>query len=203
MDLSLSGRLDCSAFVNTRHPPHCSYGCAPAVGLVLRASPASVLRSHNMKCHGKPLSFASQSLFSISFLFLFLPSAVFSAEYLSVKGPARSVFPRDHGTHPGHRTEWWYYTGNVTGDSPKGSVSIDLFSNPNGPARRRTNMAIKSFSVAHQPVFLAHAALSDLEVRRFYHDEQMARGAVRPGRVEQQNDQPMFPGEVVSESRSP
>ena len=25
-------------------------------------------------------------------------------------------FPADHGPHPGFRTEWWYYTGNLTAE---------------------------------------------------------------------------------------
>ena len=27
----------------------------------------------------------------------------------------RFSFPRDHAAHPDHRTEWWYYTGHLTG----------------------------------------------------------------------------------------
>ena len=25
-------------------------------------------------------------------------------------------FPRDHGSHPDYRIEWWYYTGNLSSD---------------------------------------------------------------------------------------
>ncbi|HSJ09832.1 MAG TPA: lipocalin-like domain-containing protein, partial [Longimicrobiales bacterium] len=28
--------------------------------------------------------------------------------------PREFTFPRDHGPHPEFRTEWWYFTGNVT-----------------------------------------------------------------------------------------
>ena len=37
--------------------------------------------------------------------------------YLSVTGPCELVFPKDHGSHPGYRTEWWYYTGNLEAES--------------------------------------------------------------------------------------
>lgn len=30
--------------------------------------------------------------------------------------PMDFAFPRDHGPHPEYRTEWWYYTGNLTGE---------------------------------------------------------------------------------------
>src|SRR5688572_32185311 len=28
-------------------------------------------------------------------------------------------FPRDHGSHPEYRTEWWYYTGHLRTESGK------------------------------------------------------------------------------------
>jgi predicted secreted hydrolase len=36
-----------------------------------------------------------------------------AAGYLRAESPPRLQFPRDHGSHPGYRTEWWYFTGNV------------------------------------------------------------------------------------------
>lgn len=33
--------------------------------------------------------------------------------YLRADRPREFVFPEDHGPHPGYRTEWWYYTGNL------------------------------------------------------------------------------------------
>jgi len=29
-------------------------------------------------------------------------------------GPRTWKFPRDHGAHPEYRTEWWYFTGNLS-----------------------------------------------------------------------------------------
>jgi predicted secreted hydrolase len=37
--------------------------------------------------------------------------------YLSVTGPCNLEFPKDHAPHPGYRTEWWYYTGNLQAES--------------------------------------------------------------------------------------
>lgn len=33
--------------------------------------------------------------------------------FLRAEGPREFHFPDDHGPHPGYRTEWWYYTGNL------------------------------------------------------------------------------------------
>ena len=41
------------------------------------------------------------------------------AEWIEVTGPPVLVFPRDHGAHPGHRTEWWYVTGLVDAEDGK------------------------------------------------------------------------------------
>src|SRR5512135_1056589 len=40
-------------------------------------------------------------------------------------GPWKWVFPRDHGSHPEFRTEWWYLTGNLI-DSSKKSFGYQL-----------------------------------------------------------------------------
>ena len=34
--------------------------------------------------------------------------------FARVTGPRPLEFPADHGAHPDYRTEWWYFTGNLT-----------------------------------------------------------------------------------------
>jgi predicted secreted hydrolase len=85
-------------------------------------------------------------------------------------GPRTLVFPRDHGAHPGARTEWWYVTGSLQDDG--GALfgfQITFF-------RSRTDVAAAHPSrfAAHQLLF-AHAALSDLPQRRLRHDQRIAR----------------------------
>ena len=36
--------------------------------------------------------------------------------FLRATGPRTFIFPADHGSHPGYRTEWWYFTGNLSAD---------------------------------------------------------------------------------------
>ena len=36
------------------------------------------------------------------------------AGFARVLAPRPMSFPEDHGPHPDFRTEWWYYTGNLT-----------------------------------------------------------------------------------------
>jgi hypothetical protein len=58
-------------------------------------------------------------LFIFGFYFGCPVFAVEPTGYFPVTGPCFLEFPEDHGAHPGYRTEWWYYTGNLrseTGD---------------------------------------------------------------------------------------
>ncbi|MCB0051570.1 MAG: carotenoid 1,2-hydratase, partial [Caldilinea sp.] len=38
------------------------------------------------------------------------------AGFARAVAPLTFSFPRDHGPHPDYRTEWWYYTGNLSAD---------------------------------------------------------------------------------------
>jgi predicted secreted hydrolase len=81
-------------------------------------------------------------------------------------------FPRDHGPHPGFRTEWWYVTGNVA--TPAGrafGVQLVFFRHSLAPP----GVALPAVSLAAREVVLAHAAITDVQERRFHHDERLAR----------------------------
>lgn len=82
--------------------------------------------------------------------------------------PGRSLrFPRDHGAHPGFRTEWWYVTGWL--DGPMG-FQVTFF-------RVRPEGIDEANPSAFNPrqVLLAHAALADPGVGHLVHDERAAR----------------------------
>jgi predicted secreted hydrolase len=40
-------------------------------------------------------------------------------EWLQAVEPRDWNFPRDHGAHPAYRTEWWYFTGNLSDESAR------------------------------------------------------------------------------------
>jgi len=81
-------------------------------------------------------------------------------------------FPRDHGSHPQFRNEWWYYTGVL-----------------HTPARRQFGFELTFFRVALQArvlsgnawrsnqVYFAHFAVTDVEGNRFHAFERMSRPA--------------------------
>jgi predicted secreted hydrolase len=88
--------------------------------------------------------------------------------------PAKTLtFPRDHGSHPEFRTEWWYLTGYADAGKPSQprrlGFQITFF-------RSRIDAAqpINSRFAAKQLLF-AHAALTDINAQKHWHDQRIAR----------------------------
>jgi len=85
--------------------------------------------------------------------------------------PGRALrFPRDHGSHPEFRTEWWYVTGWVA-DAAGNAYGVQVTFFRNRPRVAETNPS--AFS-PRQLVF-AHAALADPRHGRLHHDQRAAR----------------------------
>jgi len=98
------------------------------------------------------------------------------APYHSVTGPCNLNFPKDHGAHPGYQTEWWYYTGNL--QSEKGDrygFQLTFFRRQISPPGADRAWPKPTSAWRTQQIFLAHAALTDIGEKRFYHAEQMSR----------------------------
>lgn len=83
--------------------------------------------------------------------------------------PRTLAFPRDHGSHPDLRTEWWYITGHAQADERLWGFQITFFR-----TRVEATQGMQSAFAARQLVF-AHAALTDVQGRRQLHDQRIAR----------------------------
>lgn len=72
------------------------------------------------------------------------------------------TFPRDHGSHPEFKTEWWYLTGHLS--SPKQDhrygFQITFFRSAISPTSK-------------EQIYMAHAALIDKTTGRFLHEERI------------------------------
>lgn len=80
-------------------------------------------------------------------------------------------FPRDHFAHPDFKTEWWYFTGNLTAaDGREFGYQLTFFRQGvrRGPARTR-------FAV--DDIKLAHFAVTDIKAGKFRHAQRVSRGA--------------------------
>ena len=80
------------------------------------------------------------------------------------------AFPRDHGSHPAFRTEWWYITGWVRDDGGNDlGIQVTFF-------RTRPGVAEASASrFAPAQLLFAHAAIADPRYGRLRHDQRAAR----------------------------
>lgn len=101
--------------------------------------------------------------------------------YLRATEPRAFAFPADHGPHPGYRTEWWYFTGNL--DGPGGrrfGYQLTFFENALAPPGE-IEEAERGSAWAAGEAWLAHFALTDAgadgEGGSFHADERLARGA--------------------------
>jgi predicted secreted hydrolase len=137
---------------------------------------------------GRYIPIAAGILFSFFLLFFMLPAPAWPDGYSEVTGPCDLTFPADHGSHPGYRTEWWYYTGNVAdGASKKYGFQLTFFRTRLAPPGDEKSWPSNPSPWRTDQVFLAHAALTDIGAKRFFYDEKVARGAAGLAGVKQTN----------------
>jgi len=96
------------------------------------------------------------------------------AEWRSALAGWEYRFPADHGSHPGFKTEWWYFTGNLrSGEGRDFGYQLTFFRQgirePGAPA-------VASRFVVRDVKF-AHFAVSDISRERFFSFQRLARGA--------------------------
>ena len=85
-------------------------------------------------------------------------------------------FPTDYGPHPGFKTEWWYYTGNLeTQDGEHFGYQFTIFRFALTPPD--STPPARDSDWATNQLFMAHFALTDVEGKQFYAFERFSRGA--------------------------
>jgi len=97
--------------------------------------------------------------------------------FRQAEGTREFVFPADHGQHEGYRTEWWYVTGNLQTDAGRHfGYQLTFFRvlmQP--PGSQQAVDAAQGSNWRTAAVWLAQAAVSDIESERFYTSEQLSR----------------------------
>jgi len=82
-------------------------------------------------------------------------------------------FPSDLGSHPEFRTEWWYYTGNLTGENGEEfGYQFTIF---------RTALTADTIDrdseFGTNQIFMGHFTITDISNNKFYYYERFSRGA--------------------------
>lgn len=85
-------------------------------------------------------------------------------------------FPADHGAHPGYRSEWWYFTGNLnTADGRHFGYQLTLFRFALVPPAGRDEAA--GSALRPDALFMGHFAITDTAAGTFTSFERFGRGA--------------------------
>ncbi len=81
------------------------------------------------------------------------------------------IFPDDHGPHPGFKTEWWYFTGNlVSADNEKFGYQFTIFRTALNRDKSDRNSEWNS-----NQIYMAHFAVTDISDNEFYFEERFSR----------------------------
>ncbi len=124
-------------------------------------------------------------------LLLILPTTngLTARDYRQVTGPCGLVFPKDHGPHHGFRTEWWYYTGNLTSEEgQRYGFQLTFFRRQLAPSRTRNQWPEAASPWRTDQIYLAHAAITDITDGRHLQAEKIARPVVGMAGVRQNDD---------------
>lgn len=97
-----------------------------------------------------------------------LPALAFARDAAALP-PRRIDFPADHGAHPELRTEWWYVTGHAESGGRSFGFQVTFFR-----TRVDATQGMQSAFAARQLLF-AHAAITDVQGRKLWHDQRIAR----------------------------
>lgn len=82
-------------------------------------------------------------------------------------------FPADHFSHPGFKTEWWYYTGHLKSDSGKRyGYQVTFFRFGLRDRQKETKTRPPLFT----DLYMAHFAISDITDKKFIYRERINRG---------------------------
>lgn len=99
--------------------------------------------------------------------------------YLHVSGPREFTFPDDHGPHPGYKTEWWYYTGNLFAQNGRQfGYQFTIFRNQLNPSVYGEDTSTVRSDWSTNQFYLGHFAVSDVENKKHLYEERSSRGAV-------------------------
>ena len=84
------------------------------------------------------------------------------------------AFPRDHGSHPDFRIEWWYLTGHLQVDrADRFGLQATFFRSAGAPPAERIDAPDTAFGF--DQLHLAHMAIVDLKTGEFLHQEKLHR----------------------------
>jgi predicted secreted hydrolase len=109
---------------------------------------------------------------------LFFVAIAQADDFEIVRDPQTLSFPKDHGSHPQYRTEWWYFTGHLSGhrqtDKLTRKFGFELTFFRVG-LKQAPSQIIEESNWRTSNIFLAHFAISDDYNQTFHFSERKSR----------------------------
>jgi predicted secreted hydrolase len=112
-----------------------------------------------------------RTLFLLILAVLAFVTSVNGADWKQAIGERAWSFPRDHGSHPEYRTEWWYFTGNLS-DKSGNRYGYQLTFFRHGIEKRPKDPG-NPWSI--RDLYLAHFTITDVPGKRFCFAERISR----------------------------
>src|SRR5687768_1692534 len=117
----------------------------------------------------------SRLLLAVAALMLALSSTVHPAPWQTAVPGWKYEFPRDHWSHDGFKTEWWYFTGQLRAeDGRRFGYQITFFRQGIRPLEHRAETTSR---LLVNELSFGHAALTDLSESRFRFTQNLSRGS--------------------------
>lgn len=107
--------------------------------------------------------------------FLLLPNSE-SSEWSKPKVGHVLRFPKDHGSHPDFKIEWWYLTGHLYAGDRRFGFQATFFR-----LGQRPEAVPKEEAFGDAQIYMAHMGLSDPDNEAFYHQERLNRAGWNAG----------------------
>lgn len=104
-----------------------------------------------------------------------------TAGYAQALTPREFNFPADHGPHPAYRSEWWYWTGNLSAEDGRAfgyQFTVFRFALAPLSAAPLSAATERASQWGARETWLAHLTLSDVDNKKFYAFERAGRGAL-------------------------
>ncbi len=119
------------------------------------------------------LRFAITGCFVILLAVLISTSVLFGQEFKRALPGRTFSFPQDHFSHPGFKTEWWYYSGHFSSRDKKSyGYQLTFFrTGLNRETKQKSKWAI-------QDLYFAHLAITDESRKKFGYLEKISRGSL-------------------------
>ncbi len=116
-------------------------------------------------------------------LLLLGPARLWGGEWNIPRAGHLFSFPRDHGSHPDFKIEWWYLTGHLEAGERRFGFQATFFRLGQKPVEVPVG---EDFGT--EQLYLAHMGLSDPATGRFLHEERLNRGGWDAGAATQDLD---------------